>query len=84
MEQSANSSPEQTLKKAEKMVDYKILTEYVKSNYPIWKTDRVLKVVESWKNLPNSQSQFNHYASKLSSADLDRLFEGINASTVYR
>lgn len=77
-------SHDQSNKSKEKVVDYQVLTEFVRSNYPIWKTDRVLKVVESWRNLPKDQAQFNRDAGKLSSGDLDRLFEGINASTSYQ
>jgi hypothetical protein len=76
-----SSGFEQKPKKTEKVVNYRALTDFIKSNYPVWKTDRILKVVESWKNLPKDQAQFNHYASKLSNDDLNRLFEGINAST---
>jgi hypothetical protein len=79
-----NLKTERKPEKTEKVVNYQVLTEFVKSNYPVWKTDRILKVVESWKNLPKDQAQFNHYASKLSNDDLNRLFEGINASTMYK
>jgi hypothetical protein len=77
-------SHDQSKKSKEKVVNYQVLTEFVRSNYPIWKTERVLKVVESWRNLPKDKAQFNRDAGKLSSGDLDRLFEGINASTSYQ
>jgi hypothetical protein len=78
-------SPELKPKKTkEKIIDYKSLTRFIESNFPISKTDYLLKVVESWKNLPQYQTQFNHYVSKLSNDDLNRLFEGINASIIYK
>jgi hypothetical protein len=78
-------SPELRPKKAkEKSVDYQALTYFIKSNFPINKTDYVLKAVENLKNSPNFQTQGNQYVGKLSNDDLNLLFEGIKASTTYK
>jgi hypothetical protein len=71
-------------KTKEKTIDYQALTYYIRSNFPISKSDYILKVVETLKNSPNHQTQFNLYAGKLSNDDLNRLFEGIKASTTYK
>jgi len=77
--------PELKPKKAkEKVVDYQALNFFIKSNFPISKTDYILKVVQSLKNQPNSNTQFNQYVMKLSDHDIDLLFEGIKASTLYK
>jgi hypothetical protein len=56
----------------EKIVDYQALIQFIKSNFPISKTDYILQVVENLKNQPNYQTH------------VDRLFEGIKASTRYK
>ena len=71
-------------KAKEKSVDYQALTHFIKSNFPISKTDYILKVVESLKNQSNQKTQFNQYVTKLSNNDIDLLFEGIKASTLYK
>ena len=47
-------------KAKEKVLDYQALTHFIKSNFPISKTDYILKVVESLKDqtniTPNSTS----------------------------
>ena len=68
----------------EKIVDYQALTQFIRSNFPISKTNYILQVVENLKNQPNYQTQIEQYASKLSNDDVDRLFEGIKASTKYK
>ena len=78
-------SPELKPKKTkEKIVDYQALTHFIKSNFPISKTDYILKVVESLKDQSNYENQYNQYISKLSNDDIDLLFEGIKASTSYK
>lgn len=78
-------SPELKPKKTkEKIVDYQALTQFIKSNFPIGKTEYILKVVERLKAQSNYDNQFNQYVSKLSNNDIDLLFEGIKASTTYR
>jgi len=78
-------SPELKPKKTkEKIVDYQALTHFIKSNFPISKTDYILKVVESLKAQSNYENQFNQYVSKLSNNDIDLLLEGIKASTAYK
>ena len=71
-------------KPKEKTVDYQALTHFVKNNFPISKTDYILKVIESLRNQSNYKTQFNQYVNKLSNADIDLLFEGIKASTLYK
>ena len=71
-------------KEKEKIVDYQALIHFIKSNFPISKTDYILQVVESLKNQPSYQPQIEQFASKLSNDDVDRLFEGIKASTKYK
>jgi len=78
-------SPELKPKKTkEKIVDYQTLTHFIKSHFPISKTDYILKVVENLKDHPDYQTQSNKYVNKLSNDDIDLLFEGIKASTVYK
>ena len=78
-------SPELKPKKTkEKIVDYQALTQFIKSNFPISKTDYILKVVESLKDQANCKTQFNQYVSKLSNDDIDLLFEGIKTSSLYK
>jgi hypothetical protein len=77
--------PELRPKKAkEKIVDYQALASFIRSNFPISKTDYILKMIESMKDSPNYQTQYNRYADKLSNDDLNKLFDGINASTTYK
>jgi len=71
-------------KTKEKIVDYQALTHFIKSNFPISKTDDILKAVESLKNQSNQKTQFNQCVNKLSNNDIDLLFEGIKASTLYK
>ena len=71
-------------KAKEKVLDYQALTHFIKSNFPISKTDDILKAVESLKDQSNYSPQFNKYVSKLSNDDIDLLFEGIKASTLYK
>ena len=68
----------------EKIVDYKALTRFIKSKFPISKTGYVLNLVECWKNLPKYQTEYNQYVRKLSNDDLNMLLEGINASLVQK
>jgi Leucine-rich repeat (LRR) protein len=78
-------SPELKPKNAkEKIVDYQTLTHFIKSHFPISKTDFILKAVESLKDQTSNNTQFNKYVSKLSNDDIDLLFEGIKASTLYK
>ena len=76
-----NLSPEQTNKeKAFKNIDHAFLKRFIETRFPIYKTDVVLKVAEFWEELPEHQKEYDHYASKLSNADIDLLIEGIKAS----
>ena len=68
----------------EKTIDYQALTYFIKNNFPISKTDYILKVIENLKNSAEHQTQFSLYAGKLSNDDLNRLFDGIKASTIYK
>lgn len=78
-------SPELKPKKvAEKILDYQALVHFIKSNFPISKTDYILKVVETLKNQSDIQTQCNQFARKLSGDDVDLLFEGIKASIIYK
>lgn len=68
-------------KKKLQYFDYGKLELFIDTNFPVYKREKVLKVAEYWYKLPTHQSEYDFYARRLSSKDINLLIEGIKTST---
>lgn len=69
-----------TKKKKNQNIDYIMLRRFIETNFPIYKTDTILKIAELWKNLPENEAEYNYCVRRVSNEDLSLLLEGMQSS----
>jgi hypothetical protein len=69
-----------TKKKKNQNIDYIMLRRFIETNFPIYKTDNILKIAELWKKLPENEAEYNYCVRRVSNEDLSLLLEGMQSS----
>jgi hypothetical protein len=69
-----------SVKRRDPRIDYDALRRFVETNFPIYKTETLLKVAECLANQSESQAECRQYVDQLSDKDVNLLISGIKAS----
>jgi hypothetical protein len=73
-----------SVKRRDHQIDYDALRRFIETNFPIYKTETLLKVAECLENQSESQKEYHQYVDQLSDKDVNLLISGIKASLAER